>query len=117
MATCIDECIRCRDQAAPGLARERRDGALDLARIAHADRAHRDPERWRDRQYGAELTDPRSDSGIAKHRRARHAWCDLLEYFHPFRASCIVIRSKPGGIASRPRKACDKTIGHGIGHL
>ena len=49
---------RRHDQAAIRRARERRDGALDFAGVAHVDRAHLHPERRRHGLDGAELADP-----------------------------------------------------------
>ena len=60
---------RRHDQAAIRRAREGRDGALDLAGVAHVDRADLDPERRRHGLDDAELADPGGCGGIAKDRR------------------------------------------------
>ena len=69
---------RRHDQTAIRGAREGRDGALDLARVAHVDRAHLHPERRRHGLDGGELADPGGYGGIPKDRRSRHARRDLL---------------------------------------
>ena len=52
----------------------RRRGALDLAGVAHVDRAHLYPERWRQGLDGAELSVPGRIAGISKD--CRHVWRD-----------------------------------------
>src|SRR5262245_6292203 len=103
------------DQAAIRSAREGRDGALDLGRVAHVDRAHLDPERWRRCLDGA----PQSNAGgygcIPKDRRSRHARRDLLEQFQPFPAQAIIILDKARGVAARPREAIDEARADWIG--
>ena len=59
-------------------AREGRDGALDLAGVAHVDRVDLHPERRRHGLDDAELADPGGYGGIPKDRHARHARRDLL---------------------------------------
>jgi len=48
----------CHDQAAIRAARESGDGALDLDRVVHLDRAQLHPERWSHGLNRAELADP-----------------------------------------------------------
>ena len=79
----------CHDQAAIRRAREGRDGALDLAGVAHVDRAHLYSERRRHGLDGAELADPLGYGGIAKDRHARHAGRDLFEQLQPFPAHAV----------------------------
>ena len=74
-------------------AREGRDGALDLAGVAHVDRAHLHPERRRHGLDGAELADPGRYGGIPKDRRSRHARRDLLEQLQPFPAQAVFEQS------------------------
>ena len=81
---------RRHDQAAIRAARECRDGALDLAGVAHVDRASTPP-----RSDGA--TDwiapnwpiPDGDGRIPNDRRSRHARRDLLEQLQPFPADAV----------------------------
>jgi hypothetical protein len=70
---------RSRDQTAIRSAREGRDGALDLAGVAHIDRAQFHPERRRHRLDGAQLPAPGGYGGIPNDRRPRHARRDLFE--------------------------------------
>src|SRR5262249_49202406 len=89
---------RRQNQTAVGRARECRDGALDLAGVAHIDRVDLHPER---RRYGlddAELDGADGYGGIAKDRHARYTWRDLLEP-----AQAVFIRHESGGVAARPR--------------
>ena len=103
------------DQAAIRGAREGRDGALDLAGVAHVDRAQLHPERRRHGLDGAELADPGGYGGIPKDRRSRHARRDLLEQLQPFPAHAVFERDKTGGVAARPRQAVDEAGADRIG--
>ena len=94
---------RRHDQAAIRSAREGRDGALDLAGVAHVDRAHLHPERRRHGLDRAELPDPGGYGGIPKDRRSRHARRDLLEQFQPFPAHAVFEQRKP--VALPPGRA------------
>ena len=67
------------NHAAVGTLREGRDGALDLAGIAHIDGAQLHAQRRRKRLDRTELTETRCDAGVTKDRSPRHARCDLLE--------------------------------------
>ena len=72
----------CRhDQAAIRLARERCDGALDFAGVAHADRTQRNstPNAAITPRNRGELAHAGRDGRIAKHRRLLHTRRDLLE--------------------------------------
>ena len=84
---------RRHDQAAIRGARECRDGALDLAGVAHVDRAHLHPERRRHGLDCGELADPGGYGGIPKDRRSRHARRDLLEQLQPFPAHAVFERA------------------------
>ena len=57
---------------------------------------------------------PGGSAGIPKHRHSRHAWCDLLEQFQPFRAHAEFKDRKSGGVAARPRQARDQAAGYGV---
>src|SRR4029077_11598541 len=69
----------CHDYAAIRGVRECSDGALDLADVAHVDRADLDPNRRRRGLDGAPLANPGGYSGIANDCRSRRAGRDLLE--------------------------------------
>ena len=111
------------DQAAIRGAREGRDGALDLAGVAHVDRAHLHPERRRHGLDGAELADPGGYGGIPKDCRSRHAWRDLLEQLQPFSARCCIrtvmkpVALPPGRarLSTKPAPTGSATIANTIG--
>ena len=94
---------RRHDQAAIRGAREGRDGALDLAGIAHVDRAHLHAERRRHGLDSRRTGRSRRRCRIAKDRRARHARRDLLEQLQPFAAQAVFERMKP--VALPPGRA------------
>src|ERR1700730_4033967 len=79
IAMLLRQAARSHDQTTIRRVRERRDGALDLGRVAQVERAYLHPERWRRCLDNAELGRARGYVGIPKDRHARHAWCDLLE--------------------------------------
>ena len=108
---------RRHDQAAIRGAREGRDGALDLGRVAHVDRAHLHPERRRHGLDDGELADPGGYGGIPKDRRARHARRDLLEQLQPFPAQAVFELHEAGGVAARPRQALDEAGADRIGDI
>jgi pimeloyl-ACP methyl ester carboxylesterase len=99
---------RRRDDAAIRDARERRNGALDLAGVAHVDRAYLHSERWRHGLNDGELADPGRTGGIPKHSRSRHARPDLLEQFQPFPAQTVFEHNEAGSVAARPRQTIDE---------
>src|SRR5262249_56856090 len=80
------------DQAAAGRLRERREGAVDFAGIAHVDGTQLHAERRRERLDSAELAGTGRDAGVAENRHARHARRDLLEQLQPFAADGIIRR-------------------------
>ena len=84
-------------------AREGRDGALDLAGVAHADRAHLHPERRRHRLDRGELANPGGYGSITKDRRSHHTRRDLFEQFQPFPAQAKFELGKP--VALPPGRA------------
>src|SRR6266545_7579733 len=94
---------RRHDQAAIRDRRECRERALDLAGVAHIDRAQLHPERWRRGLDYGELTDPFGYGGIAKDRGARHAGRDLFKQLQPFRADAVLNWVKP--VALPPGRA------------
>ena len=94
--------------------REGRDGALDFAGVAHVERAHLHPERWRHGLDCAELASAGGCVGIAKDRHARHAGRDLLEQFQPFSADAVFEKHETGGVAARARQAVDEAGGDRI---
>src|SRR5262249_28415731 len=67
------------DQATIRGARERRDGALDLAGVARVERAHLQTERRRRCLYGPPLPNSARYRGIAKDPRPRHARRNFFE--------------------------------------
>ena len=99
---------RRHDQAAIRSAREGRDGALDLARVAHVDRSYLHPERRRHGLDYAKLANSGGCGGIPKNRHSRHARRDLLEQLQPFPADAVFEIHEPGGVAARPRQAVDE---------
>jgi hypothetical protein len=82
-------CARRYDQAAVRRAGEAGDGALDLARLAHADGTVLNPERLRCALDGAELPDP-DKIGIPNNSGSHYVRRDLLEKFPPF--AMVLIR-------------------------
>ena len=80
---------RRHDQTAIRRAREGRDGALDLAGVAHIDRVDLHPERRRHGLDDAELAGAGGYGGIPKDRHSRHARRDLLEQLQPFPAHAV----------------------------
>ena len=103
-----DQRARCHDQAAIRGASEGRDRALDLAGVAHIDRAHLHPERRRHRLDRAELARPGGYSSVANDPHPRHAGRDLLEQLQPLAAQAVLERDEAGGVAARPRQAVDE---------
>ena len=106
---------RRHDQAAIRGAREGRDGALDLAGVAHIDRAHLHAERRRHGLDDGELADPGGCGRVPKDRRARHARRDLLEQLQPFSRQAVFELHEAGGVAARPRQAIDEAGADRIG--
>ena len=78
------------------------------------ERAHHNPQRMRCRGQDGELRNAGGDGGIAQHRRTLQPGRDLLEQFQPFSAHAIFEQGKSGGVASRPRQACDEAGADGI---
>ena len=72
------------DQATVRALRERCDGALDLARIPHVDRAQLDAKRWGGALECAELGGPGRYCRFSKDRHTRYARGDLLKQLQPF---------------------------------
>jgi hypothetical protein len=106
---------RGHDQTAIRGAREGRDGALDLAGVAH-DRNYFHAER---RRYGldcGELADPGSHGGIPNDCRSRHARRNLLEQLQPFSAQAVFEQKEAGGVATRARQAVDEAGADRIGN-
>jgi hypothetical protein len=100
---------RRHDQPAIRGARERRDGAVDFAGIAHVDRAQLHPQRGRHGLSGGELPDPGGDGRIPKDRRPRHAGRDLFEQLQPFSAHAVFVNRESSRVAARPRQADDES--------
>src|SRR5262249_19520015 len=92
------------DQTAVRHLRERHDGALDLARIAHVHRTLLHPQRLRHRLDDCVLTGPGAHSGIPKDRCSRHAVRDLFEQLEPFSAEAVLEHGKSSGVAARTRQ-------------
>src|SRR5262245_5617612 len=93
------------------------DGALDLGRVAHVNRAHYYAERPGYRLECAELAGAGAYSWIAKHRHLRHGRRYLLEQLQPFRAHAVFKRCKAGNVAARLRQAIDEARADRIGYL
>src|SRR5262245_6461132 len=108
-------CAAGHDQAAVTGAREGRDGALDLGRIAHINWAWLRSERWRHRLDRPERPASRDEAGISKDRHARHVRRDLLEQLQPLYAHTVFGWSKTGNIAARPRQVADEARSDRIG--
>jgi hypothetical protein len=81
------------DHAAVRDVRESREGALDLARIAHIDGAQLHAKRGRERLDRAKLGQTWRDGSVTKDRRSRYARRDLLEQLQPFPAEPRIISS------------------------
>src|SRR5262245_21107544 len=73
----------CGNQAAIRRAREVRNGAFNLVRVAHVDRGYLQSKGRRHGVDGAELPDPGGYGRISKDGRPRHARRDLLEVALP----------------------------------
>ena len=82
--------------------------ARSRRRIAHIDRAHLHPKRWRHGLDGAELGEAGGYGRIPKDPHPRHAWRDLLEHLQPFAARAVFIQQKTGGVASRRARLSTK---------
>ena len=113
---------RRHDQAAIRSAREGRDGTLDLAGVAHVDRAHLHAKRRRHGLYDAELAYPGGCGGIPKDCHSRHAGRDLLEQLQPFRAQLYSNKRNPvalppgrAKLSTRPEPTGSTTTGNTIG--
>src|SRR5262249_61475968 len=74
------------DQAAIWVAREGREGALDLSGLAHTDGADLNPERRRDGLDRAELASSRGGSWVSHDCCSGHTRSNLFEQFQPFSA-------------------------------
>src|SRR6516164_4064623 len=94
---------------------ECRNGALDLAGVARADRAHVYAERrCRGLNYG-KLADL-GDGSIAQHRHPFYAGRDLLKQFQPFCADAVFERRKSSDVAAWAREAVNKAGADRIRH-
>src|ERR1700738_3763727 len=89
------------DQAAIRRAPECGESLLDLARIAHVDRAHLYPERRRLSLNGTELGATGLIGGISKNSCSLQARRDLLEQFQPFSACTVFKPHEAGRVAAR----------------
>ena len=89
--------------------------ALDLAGVAHADRAQLDAQRRRRGLNGGELAGPGGCAGFAKDRRSFHAGRDLLEQLQLFPARAVLEQGKSGHVAARPCQALDIAGADGVG--
>src|SRR5262249_16617767 len=96
------------DQTTVRYLRERHDGALDLARIAHVHWTQLHPQRLRHRLDDCVLTGPGAHSGVPKDRRPRHAGPDLFKQLQPFSAEAILEQGKSRGVAARTRQTFDE---------
>src|SRR5262245_64509991 len=94
------------DQSAIRRAGKGRNGALDLARLAHVDRPQLDTHRRRYGLEGAELTSPRVGC-IPEDSHTLHSRSDLFQQLQPFPADAVFELNKSGGIAARSRQAID----------
>ena len=83
------------NQASVRGARESRHGALNLSGVAHVDRAHLHPKRWRYGLDRAKLADPGRLPGISNDCGAGYVWRDLLEQLQPFSAQTVFHTIKP----------------------
>src|SRR5262249_28255585 len=95
------------DHAAVRTLRERRDGALDLAGIAHIGHAQVHAEGGRRSLDDAEHARSGRDGRLSKDRSPRHVGGNLFEQFQPFRSSAVFEQDKTGGMAARLRQAVD----------
>src|SRR5262249_61643990 len=83
-----------------------RDGALDLAGIAHVDRVR--SERRSRSLDDRKLAGAGSERGIAQDRYSRDVWRDLLEQLQPFRAQTVFIIHEPSDVSARSRQVVDE---------
>jgi hypothetical protein len=88
-------------------ARERRNIAFNLGGISYIDRRDVHTQRWCNGLNYGELPDPLGDGSIAQNPSACDVRRDFLEQFNPLRCQIVLVRQEAGGIAARPRHACD----------
>ena len=100
-----------------GGAGESSDGPLNLAGIAHVDRADLHADGRRHGLDDGELADSGAQGGIPKHRRSRHVRRDLLEQLKPFPGQAVFELDEAGGVAARPRHALDVVAADRVGDI
>ena len=100
---------RRHDQAAIRGAREGHDGALDLAGIAHVDRAHLHSDRRRHGLDCAELPAPAGCAGSRRTATRVTGGAISLSNSSHFPLMPYSNMNEPGGVAAGPRQALDET--------
>src|SRR5262245_26494113 len=90
--------------------RERRNIAFNLGGISYIDRRYVHTQRWCNGLNYGELPDPLGDGSIAQNPSACDVRRDFLEQFNPLRCQIVLERKEAGGIAARPRHACDIAV-------
>jgi hypothetical protein len=95
------------DQPTVRAARKFRDGGFEGVGVIQIDRAQLHPNRCY-RLDCSKLADSRRYGGIPQNCCSRHARCDLLEYFKPFRGDRVFERCKSSGIAAGACQAFDQ---------
>src|SRR5262249_12611150 len=88
--------------------RERHDGALDLARIAHIHRTQLHAQRLRHSLDDCVLTGLGTHSGVPKDRCSRHTGRDFFEQLEPFSAEDVLVQGKSSDVAARCAKLSTK---------
>jgi hypothetical protein len=71
------ERARRHDHSVARRADERRDVALDVSGVSHAERHELDAQRRRDRLEHGKLGNCGREAGLAQYRNARHVWGNL----------------------------------------
>jgi hypothetical protein len=94
--------------------REGRDAALDLGRVAAADRRQLHPERSGRSLDRSKSTGPGRYRRIPNDCHSSHAGRDLLEQPQPFSADAELVIGKAGRIRPRPRQALNPATADGI---
>ena len=105
------------DQTAVGPARECRHAALDASGVAQVERAHHNPQRCAaaDRTANCERALEMAASRSTAARFSPGAICLSSSSHFPLMPNSKMVKS--GGVASRPRQACDEAGADGIADI
>src|SRR5207248_4837946 len=96
-------CARRSNQATIRRTREGHECAFNLTCLTRVDCDQFQPERWRSRLDGTELTGSGGNFGIADDGHPGHSWRNFLEQLEPFHAQTVFKTDKARDVATRPR--------------